>query len=81
MPELPPGINASGFEWTWWTPFSFPFNLTQQPAMSVNCGFTSAGLPIGLQIVAPAYREELALRAASAFEAARDPVNWPGMKV
>jgi aspartyl-tRNA(Asn)/glutamyl-tRNA(Gln) amidotransferase subunit A len=80
MPELPPGINASGFDWTWWTPFSFPFNLTQQPAMSVNCGFTSAGLPIGLQIVAPAYREELALRAASAFEAARDPVKWPGMK-
>jgi aspartyl-tRNA(Asn)/glutamyl-tRNA(Gln) amidotransferase subunit A len=79
MPDLPPGINASGFEWTWWTPFSYPFNLTQQPAMSVNCGFTTAGLPIGLQIVAPAYREDLALAAAAAFESVRGPVKWPGM--
>ena len=79
MPDLPPGIRAGGFEWTWWTPFSFPFNLTQQPAMSVNCGFTAAGLPIGLQIVAPAYREDLALAAAAAFEGARGPVKWPDM--
>lgn len=79
MPDLPPGIRAGGFEWTWWTPFSFPFNLTQQPAMSVNCGFTAAGLPIGLQIVAPAYREDLALAAAAAFEDARGPVTWPDM--
>jgi len=79
MPDLPPGINASGFEWTWWTPFSYPFNLTQQPAMSVNCGFTTAGLPIGLQIVAPAYREDLALAAAAAFEGVRGAVKWPGM--
>jgi aspartyl-tRNA(Asn)/glutamyl-tRNA(Gln) amidotransferase subunit A len=77
MPELPPGITASGFEWTWWTPFSFPFNLTQQPAMSVNCGFTASGLPIGMQIVAPAYREELALAAAAAFECTRPPIIWP----
>ncbi|MBL8384025.1 MAG: amidase, partial [Burkholderiales bacterium] len=59
-------------------PFSYPFNLTQQPALSVNCGFTGSGLPIGLQIVAPAYREDLALAAARAFEAAREPARWPG---
>jgi Asp-tRNA(Asn)/Glu-tRNA(Gln) amidotransferase A subunit family amidase len=47
--------------------------------MSVNCGFTSTGLPIGLQIVAPAYREDLALAAAAAFESVRGPVKWPGM--
>jgi aspartyl-tRNA(Asn)/glutamyl-tRNA(Gln) amidotransferase subunit A len=64
-------------DWTWWTPFSYPFNLTQQPALSINCGFTASGLPIGLQIVAPAYREELALRAAAAFETARGPIDWP----
>ena len=79
MPELPPGVVASSFEWTWWTPFSFPFNLTQQPALSVNCGFTKAGLPIGMQIVAPAYREELALAAAYAFEQSRDAVTWPDL--
>ena len=76
-PARPPGIEAADEDWTWWTPFSYPFNLTQQPALSINCGFTEAGLPIGLQIVAPAYREDLALRAAAAFEAARGPVTWP----
>jgi nicotinate-nucleotide--dimethylbenzimidazole phosphoribosyltransferase len=52
---------------------------SQQPAMSVNCGFTSTGMPIGLQIVAPAYREDLALAAAAAFESVRGAVKWPGM--
>jgi aspartyl-tRNA(Asn)/glutamyl-tRNA(Gln) amidotransferase subunit A len=37
--------------WTSWTPFTYPFNLTQQPAASVPWGFTSAGLPVGLQVV------------------------------
>ncbi|HVO89582.1 MAG TPA: amidase, partial [Casimicrobiaceae bacterium] len=36
-----------------WTPFSYPFNLTQQPACAIPCGMTSDGLPIGLQIVGP----------------------------
>jgi aspartyl-tRNA(Asn)/glutamyl-tRNA(Gln) amidotransferase subunit A len=55
--------------WTHWTPFSFPFNLTQQPAASIACGFTSAGLPVGLQIVAAKYQDDLVLRVARAFEA------------
>ena len=76
-PDLPDGVTSVPEDWTWWTPFSFPFNLTQQPAMSINCGFTKSGLPIGLQIVAPAYREDLALRAAAAFEAVRGPLTWP----
>jgi aspartyl-tRNA(Asn)/glutamyl-tRNA(Gln) amidotransferase subunit A len=54
--------------WTHWTPFSFPFNLTQQPAASIPCGFTSAGLPVGMQIVAAKYQEDLVLRVARAFE-------------
>src|SRR3546814_8833076 len=48
--------------WTAWTPFSYPFNLTQQPAMSVNCGFSPSGLPIGLQFVGPLHRDDLVLR-------------------
>ena len=76
-PDLPANVQSVPEDWTWWTPFSFPFNLTQQPAMSINCGFTQTGLPIGLQIVAPAYREDLALRAAAAFEALRGPLVWP----
>ena len=54
--------------WVQWTPFSFPFNLTQQPAASIPCGFTSAGLPVGMQIVAAKYQDDLVLRVARAFE-------------
>ena len=65
-PERP----AGEADWTWWTPFSFPFNLTQQPAMSVPCGFSAEGLPIGLQLVGPMQREDLVLRAAHAYQQA-----------
>jgi aspartyl-tRNA(Asn)/glutamyl-tRNA(Gln) amidotransferase subunit A len=78
--RLPAGVAASAIDWTWWTPFSFPFNLTQQPAISVNCGYTRGGLPIGLQIVAPAYREDLALRAAAAYERTQPPLAWPALE-
>ena len=56
--------------WQSWTPFTYPFNLTQQPAATVPCGFTAAGLPIGLQIVGPRHADAHVLRAARAFEAA-----------
>jgi aspartyl-tRNA(Asn)/glutamyl-tRNA(Gln) amidotransferase subunit A len=58
--------------WTAWTPFSYPFNLTQQPAMTVGCGFSKSGLPISLQLVGPMHRDDLVLRAAAAYEAATD---------
>ncbi len=51
-----------------WTPFTYPFNLTQQPAASVPCGFTKNGLPVGMQIVAAKYRDLLVLQAAKAYE-------------
>ncbi|MBD2213245.1 amidase [Nostoc linckia FACHB-104] len=51
-----------------WSPFTYPFNLTQQPAASVPCGFTSNGLPVGIQIVAAKYRDLLVLQAAKAYE-------------
>ncbi|MBW3634308.1 MAG: amidase [Chloroflexi bacterium] len=54
-----------------WTPFTFPFNLTGQPAASVPCGFDRNGLPIGLQIVGRWRDDPIVLRAAAAFEAAR----------
>jgi aspartyl-tRNA(Asn)/glutamyl-tRNA(Gln) amidotransferase subunit A len=59
-----------------WTPFSYPFNLTQQPAISVPCGLTRAGLPMGLQIVGPMFGDALVLRAARAFESVQ-PVARP----
>ncbi len=59
-----------------WTPFSYPFNLTQQPAITVPCGLTSDGLPIGLQFVGPMFGDALVLRAARAYEALH-PVPRP----
>jgi aspartyl-tRNA(Asn)/glutamyl-tRNA(Gln) amidotransferase subunit A len=53
-----------------WTPFSYPFNLTQQPAITLPCGLTRDGLPIGVQLVGPMFGDALVLRAARAFESA-----------
>jgi Asp-tRNA(Asn)/Glu-tRNA(Gln) amidotransferase A subunit family amidase len=50
-------------------PFTYPFNLSGWPAATVPCGFTSEGLPVGLQIVANRHRDSLCLRASAAFEA------------
>ena len=52
-------------------PYCFPFNLTEQPALSVCCGFTSSGLPVGLQIVGRRHADHMVLAACAAFEAAR----------
>ncbi|GAB4365362.1 MAG: amidase [Kiloniellaceae bacterium] len=70
--EVPPGSGMT--RWPEWTPFTYPFNLTQQPAASVPCGLTSQGLPAGLQIVGPRFADALVLRAARAYEKA---APWP----
>jgi Asp-tRNA(Asn)/Glu-tRNA(Gln) amidotransferase A subunit family amidase len=54
-----------------WIPFTYPFNLTGQPAASVPCGFTAEGLPVGLQIVGRRMADVAVLRAAAAFERLR----------
>jgi aspartyl-tRNA(Asn)/glutamyl-tRNA(Gln) amidotransferase subunit A len=63
-----------------WLPYTYPFNLTGQPAASVPCGFTRDGLPIGLQIVGRRFDDATVLRAAAAFERARPWANArPGL--
>ena len=54
-----------------WTPFSYPFNLTQQPAITVPCGLTRDGLPMGMQLVGPMFGDAQVLRAARAYESTR----------
>jgi aspartyl-tRNA(Asn)/glutamyl-tRNA(Gln) amidotransferase subunit A len=54
-----------------WSPFTYPWNITGQPAASVPCGFTRGGLPVGLQIVGRRYADATVLRAAAAFEEVR----------
>ena len=58
--------------------FTYPFNFSGHPAASVRAGFTDAGLPAGLQIVGPRFRDDLVLQASHAYEQAR-PWNdrWP----
>src|SRR5690606_12345852 len=70
--EVPPG--SASPRWTGWTPFTYPFNMTQQPAASLPCGFTSDWLPIGLQVVGARHADALVMSACHAFERARP---WP----
>jgi len=68
-PKLVGGVELD--ESLGWTPFTFPFNLTNQPAASVPAGWTRDGLPVGLQIVGGPRQDLLVLRAAAAFERVR----------
>jgi len=61
-----------------WLPFTYPWNVTGQPAATVPCGFTHDGLPVGLQIVGRRFADVTVLRAAAAFEQAHPWGNkWP----
>ena len=53
-----------------WIAFTYPFNITGQPAASVPCGWTDSGLPVGLQIIGRRFDDVTVLRAAAAFEQA-----------
>ena len=64
-------VDSANRRWTDWTPLTYPFNLTKQPAASLPCGFAKNGLPIGLQIVGRLYDDTTVLQAARAFERAQ----------
>ena len=54
-----------------WYPYTLPFNLSANPAVSLPCGWGAGGLPIALQLVGPHLGDTALLRAAALFEAAR----------
>ena len=76
--DVPPS-SGQAF-WTEWACFNFPLNLSQQPACSVPCGVTRAGLPIGLQIVGPKAGDALVLAAAAAYMNAKPQEPWQGRR-
>jgi len=67
--EVPPGGEADApLPWITWTPYTYPFNITGQPAISLPCGVTAEGLPAGLQIVGPWGSDALVLEFARQVE-------------
>jgi aspartyl-tRNA(Asn)/glutamyl-tRNA(Gln) amidotransferase subunit A len=58
--------------------FTVPWNMSENPAASINCGFTRSGLPIGLQIVGPRFEDLTVLRIAKFYESLRGKIaTWP----
>lgn len=66
--DVPDGFSSDDWRWC---PYTFPWNMTGQPAASVPIGFTASGLPVGVQIIGPRGCEENVLRAAAAIEQRR----------
>jgi aspartyl-tRNA(Asn)/glutamyl-tRNA(Gln) amidotransferase subunit A len=67
--EVPPGGEAGAkLPWITWTPYTYPFNITGQPAVSLPCGFAPDGLPVGLQVVGPWGHDERVLAFAARCE-------------
>ena len=80
-PTMPIAAFASGQDapdgwpsdlWTSWTPYTYPFNMTQQPALSVPCGLTTDRRPIGLQLVGARHADGLLLRVGDAYQQLTD---------
>lgn len=55
-------------QWMDWSPFTYPFNLTQQPAASLPCGLDDNGLPVGLHLVGPKFQDDKVMHAARLLE-------------
>jgi aspartyl-tRNA(Asn)/glutamyl-tRNA(Gln) amidotransferase subunit A len=74
----PTEVEGRPVNWSNVGSFTIPFNLTWHPAATVRLGLSAAGLPMGMQVVAPRHRDDLALQAARAFERERPwHPRWP----
>jgi aspartyl-tRNA(Asn)/glutamyl-tRNA(Gln) amidotransferase subunit A len=74
--EVPPGGESGApLPWITWTPYTYPFNITGQPALTVPCGLAADNLPAGLQIVGPWAHDARVLDFAQACERALAPLN------
>lgn len=71
---MPPDFNLAPNDPFGWLYYTYPFNLTGNPAVSIPCGFDDSGLPIGMQVVGKRYDEATLLAVATAMERA---APWP----
>ncbi len=78
LPADAPTVNPVEALWSQWAPWTFVFNLSRQPAISVPLGFRADGMPRAVQIAAALYRDDLLLRAARTLEVAQ-PGTVPQM--
>lgn len=67
------------WDWLVWAEFSYPFNLSHGPAISVPCGFTPDGLPVGLQVAGPRLADATVLQVAAAFLDRRPFTRLPSL--
>ena len=67
----PPHWPQHDWDWMSWAEFSYPFNLSGNPAASIPCGFTAEGLPVGLQIVGRRFDDLGVLQASALYEKIR----------
>jgi len=74
--EVPAGRDMT--RWWEWSPFTYPFNLTQQPAASLPCGFTTEGLPVALQVVGAKFADAQVLNVCRAYES-QHPFRMPAL--
>ncbi|MER9216275.1 amidase family protein [Mesorhizobium sp. M0663] len=65
---MPDHWPTHAWDWIMWAEFSYPFNMSWNPAASVPCGFTPVGLPVGLQIVGKRFDDLGVLQASATFE-------------
>ena len=83
LQRSPPTVEAARTDYQWMPNLTRPFNASHQPVISVPCGWTKVGLPVGLQIVAPKYRERTAIRVAYTYEQSQHAPErrWPSVPV
>lgn len=71
-------VGWSDDRWMTWTPFTYPFNITGHPALSIPCGLSDRGLPVGLQLVGRKFEDGRLLGIASALERVLPALSPPG---
>ncbi|GAA2247492.1 amidase family protein [Herbiconiux moechotypicola] len=74
--EVPPGGEADAqLPWITWTPYTYPFNITGQPAITIPTHLRPGALPVGLQLVGPWAHDQRVLDVAERFEAVLAPTH------